>query len=234
MPCSHCKQIGHNYRKCPQLSDEEKKNIYLKNKKKKDDAVDRRQRIEAHRLQLQIKVKVYEFINDSNHELAVYWMSHTSNIMKHLCYISNRSSHQINCYEDHRICIFHTLQVTNPEDPSQVIPEINMDAIDDGIVVNDGNTPLRYHPVFNKIMKDSHENIIILTKEFKPIKSELEKWKESSLKSKYLLEQIIKLGGKQIDNLEPILDMVQDINVPEHTDYDKEFAGIPSILTNIT
>ena len=35
-------------------------------------------------------------------------------------------------------------------------------------------------------------------------------------------------------NLEPILDMVQDIHLPPHTENDKEIAGIPSGLTNIT
>lgn len=70
--------------------------------------------------------------------------------------------------------------------------------------------------------------------EYKPPKSELDQWKECAFKSYYLLNQIIMLGGKKDDNLEPILDMVEDITVPKHTEYDKEFAGVPSTLTNIT
>ena len=53
------------------------------------------------------------------------------------------------------------------------------------------------------------------------------------IKINYLLQQIIKLGGKKYDNLEPVLDMVQDIQIPNHNDHDKELAGIPSALTNI-
>jgi hypothetical protein len=49
----------------------------------------------------------------------------------------------------------------------------------------------------------------------------------------FLLECIIKLGGKSNENLEPILDMVQDINIPRHTEKEKEDAGVPSLLTNI-
>ena len=69
---------------------------------------------------------------------------------------------------------------------------------------------------------------------YSPPKSELEKWKEVGLKSNYLLQELIKLGGMKYPNLEPILDMVQDIHLPPHTDNDKEIAGIPSGLTNIT
>lgn len=60
----------------------------------------------------------------------------------------------------------------------------------------------------------------------------LAKWRISSLKSKYLLEQLIRLGGNDNPNLEPILDMLQDIDFPIHTEYDKDEAGVPSELTN--
>lgn len=71
-------------------------------------------------------------------------------------------------------------------------------------------------------------------KEYKKQKTDLEQWKEVGLKSNYLLKQLIKLGGRKYENLEPILDMVQDINIPEYSAYDCEVAGIPSVLTNIT
>tara|TARA_B100001094_G_C18175680_1_gene797736 strand:- start:766 stop:1632 length:867 start_codon:yes stop_codon:yes gene_type:complete len=79
------------------------------------------------------------------------------------------------------------------------------------------------------------EKIIYVEKKtYKKEKSELEKWKEVGLKSNYLLQELIKLGGKKYENLEPIFDMVQDIEIPNHNDYDKEIAGIPSTLTNVT
>ena len=42
------------------------------------------------------------------------------------------------------------------------------------------------------------------------------------------------MGANKYENLEPIMDLVQDIKIPEHTDHDKESAGVPSTFTNIT
>tara|TARA_B100001094_G_C18175332_1_gene797580 strand:- start:1533 stop:2402 length:870 start_codon:yes stop_codon:yes gene_type:complete len=82
---------------------------------------------------------------------------------------------------------------------------------------------------------DIQQTFIHLPKvEYNPPKSELDQWKECGLRSCYLLNQLIKLGAKQNENLEPILDMIEDIKIPSHTEYDKEFAGVPSSLTNIT
>lgn len=64
-------------------------------------------------------------------------------------------------------------------------------------------------------------------------KTELDRWKEAALKSHYLLQQLDRLGASKNDNLEPIMDMVQDIDYPEHDDIDKERSGITSNLTNV-
>ena len=42
------------------------------------------------------------------------------------------------------------------------------------------------------------------------------------------------LGGKNYDNLEPILDLHQDIKLDDHNEFDKDRSGIPSSFTNIT
>ena len=75
---------------------------------------------------------------------------------------------------------------------------------------------------------------ILFFKEYQVAKTELEKWKECGLKSLFLLNEIERLGGKRVDTLEPIIDMVQDIVVPVHDELDKERAGVPSVYTNIT
>lgn len=62
----------------------------------------------------------------------------------------------------------------------------------------------------------------------------LTQWRISALKSKYLLEQLIRLGAMDNPNLEPILDMLQDIDFPIHNEYDKDEAGVPSIFTNVS
>ena len=75
---------------------------------------------------------------------------------------------------------------------------------------------------------------IHIIKDYVISKTELEKWKECGLKSLFLLKELERLGGKQYENLEPILDMVQDINLPDHTELDKELAGVPSVFTGLT
>jgi len=64
--------------------------------------------------------------------------------------------------------------------------------------------------------------------------SEKNDWKFKALRMDYLLKQMIKLGGMSYDNMEPILDLHQDIKIPYHSEFEKEQAGIPSTFTNIT
>ena len=73
----------------------------------------------------------------------------------------------------------------------------------------------------------------------------MEEWKEVALKSHYLLKQIESMSSekkdgklfinKNYDPISPFIDMIQDIVIPQNcSEYDKERAGIPSSLTNIT
>lgn len=66
------------------------------------------------------------------------------------------------------------------------------------------------------------------------LKDDLEKWKESTLKLNFLIEQLKRLGIEKNDNYSSIIDMHEDIYIPIHNEVDKENAGIPSTLTNIT
>tara|TARA_Y100000591_G_C21701056_1_gene628316 strand:- start:12 stop:731 length:720 start_codon:yes stop_codon:yes gene_type:complete len=64
--------------------------------------------------------------------------------------------------------------------------------------------------------------------------SYIDPWKTAALKSRYLLEQLVRLGAKNNENYEPILDLLEDIEFPEVSESDKEDAGIPSVFTNYT
>ena len=62
------------------------------------------------------------------------------------------------------------------------------------------------------------------------------KWKQNAIKMKYLLDQMVKLGANdenKYPNLAPIMDLVQDIDLPDYDQLDRENAGIPSTLTNV-
>ena len=99
---------------------------------------------------------------------------------------------------------------------------------------------LPFKSVFDMKMKDFDGTDIIIDQEYVPKKSELDQWKECALKSNFLLEQIKKITGgekthEQYENIEPFIDMIQDISIPATcSEVDKERAGVPSTLTNIT
>lgn len=64
--------------------------------------------------------------------------------------------------------------------------------------------------------------------------SELNKWKFNALKLDYLIREVIKLGGKNNDVLECVLDLHEDIEMDTVNEWLKDIAGIPSTFTNIT
>ena len=64
--------------------------------------------------------------------------------------------------------------------------------------------------------------------------SPLNHWKFGALKLDYLLKEMIKLGGKEHELFGSILDLHEDIQLKEVSEVEKEVAGIPSKLTNIT
>lgn len=80
-----------------------------------------------------------------------------------------------------------------------------------------------YEEIGEKIFIDEKDKI-----------SELNKWKFNALKLDYLIREVIKLGGKNNDILECVLDLHEDIKLDEVTEMEKDMAGIPSNLTNIT
>ena len=63
--------------------------------------------------------------------------------------------------------------------------------------------------------------------------SKEDQWREAALKSQFLLQQLQRFGVQNNPNYEPIMDMIQDIEYPEHTEQDKERAGVTSEFTNV-
>ena len=65
---------------------------------------------------------------------------------------------------------------------------------------------------------------------------ESKQWKNNAIKMKYLLDQMVNLGANnehKYPNLAPIMDLVQDIDLPDYDQLDRENAGVPSTLTNV-
>ena len=77
--------------------------------------------------------------------------------------------------------------------------------------------------------KDVHDRIIIKN----IMEEEIKTWKKAALKCDFLLRELKRLGCEDHDTYGCILDLHQDITIPEHSERDKDIAGIPSAYTNV-
>lgn len=248
MVCSHCHESGHTYRTCPNMSDEEKKAKKEEIKQKKLDVERRRGEREERRQQAvqrsrerqqgrerPLKTR-YIISNPMDYEIAIYWGNNFGDQITLFGYCSPHSSHDFSCLKNvHRIVAIPFLEVCNHGPDAHRIIQLS----------NDGSRTVPFTTVFDMKMIDFDGTDIIIDKQYESPKTEIDEWKEVALKSKYLLDQIFMLTGgtdkdgnvakKEFENIAPILDMVQDIKMPQNcSDVDKERAGVPSTLTNIT
>lgn len=202
--CGHCHQTGHDRRTCPCPEMVERRRV--------------ERQARQNRLMQQQQRKEIKVFNNNPYNIVIFWRVDNSSTLKLLCIIE--------AFQEQIITFGKIIQMV-------VIP------LDEFITEPTDATILPYsshkYTVIDEFNSDDYlttEKIIY--KEYKQSKSELDQWKECGLKSLYLLHQLERLGAKQNPNYEVILDMVQDIPLPTHTDMDKERAGVPSVFTNIT
>ncbi len=252
MVCSHCHQVGHTYRTCPSMTEEEKKAKAEEIKKKKEETAQRREQrrqreIERQRIQnelerrRQLPTSKFNISNPTEYEIVIYWtFSHPDidgrdNIASVFSYCGPHTSVQIKCKKAiHRLIMIPFLEVVVPG---------RVDALQTIQLNENGETTQRN--VFDMKMEEYDGTEIIIEHGYKPPKSEMDLWKECALKSRFLLDQIYTLTGgvdkdghvskEEFENIAPMLDMIQDISIPSTcSEIDKEMAGVPSTLTNIT
>lgn len=234
MPCSHCGVAGHTYLKCPQLSEEEIKQKKEEIKKKKEEINHKNMLKERHHEVH--KTQNYTFMNNNMYEVAVYWAY--SNIPENenksrdkfirTLYISPMEQRVIPLCKLYRIAIFPVLEVPQQTNVTNARKIITIDE--------------NYNDLFKLLdieLINYPDTVWEFKREYSPPKNEIEQWKEFALKSHYLLKEMEKMTGggkcKMYENLEPFMDMIQDIPIPRNiTEADKEKAGVPSALTNIT
>lgn len=251
MVCSHCNQAGHTYRTCPSMTEEQKKAKAEEIKKKKEETAQRREQrrqrnAERQRVQDELQrrknlpISKYTVSNPMDYEVVIYWTFSKpdyGNIYRAraLTYCGSHTSVTISCKKElHRLIMIPFLEVTIPG---------RVDAMQSIMISENGE--LQQKTVFDMNMQEYDGTEIIIDQEYTPPKSEMDLWKECALKSKYLLDQIYMLTGgldkdgnvskEEFENIAPVLDMIQDISIPSTcTEIDKERAGVPSGLTNIT
>ena len=156
----------------------------------------------------------YRIYNEQNYPMNIYWSNIGDNRIQYTHHIEAFGSTTIKAMANHRLVFIPTSESLN----KQTIDLSN----DNYFIAGDFNL-------------SEFDNIPIhITKEYKQPKKELDKWKECGLKSLFLLKELDRLGATKYDNLAPIMDMVQDIQLPDHTELDKDIAGVPSAFTNLT
>lgn len=241
--CSHCGESGHTYRTCPQLSVDQRDEMFQK--KKKDKELKKKKQEESLLLQEKFKKILEEKKKKKEEELAKQrseFILHNKNEYEIALYWGNSDNHELNLFRN--VPSFQSLPFTCIKNIHRIVAIPVLEVYDSQ--TNNAQKYL-YHPqgndsifvLFDCYMCGYPDTEIEVCKEYKPKKSELEQWKEFGLKSHFLLKQIHKMtdGGnhEMFGNIEPFLDLVQDLEIPENcTEADKEQAGIPSALTNIT
>ena len=228
--CRCCGQTGHDRRTCPDPSEVEARGV-----RRRASAQLRQQRLQqGQQIQQQSNTTgggtrprmpvrqitdktSYQIINNNNYPMYIYWSNIGDNIIKYTHYIGESASTSIRAYPTHRLVFIP-------------IPEISSTTPDKIINLSTSN----YFIAGDFNLCDFEDTPIHVIKEYTKPKTELEQWKECGLKSLFLLKELERMGATKYDNLEPIMDMVQDIELPPHTELDKEMAGVPSAFTNIT
>ena len=177
-----------------------------------------------------------EVSNLNEYDIVVYYGFKSGvgmNTLRAITTIGSYGSTPISVVKNiHRVAAFPMFEVINSDGGVESV--IQDDSISDKV------------KIFDVYLADySEENIVIPKTEYTPPKTELEQWKEFGLKNNFILKEIEKLSTyvdkdgvrvahEKYDTIGPLIEMVQDIKDPKCSDIDREFAGIPSRLTNIT
>ena len=167
-----------------------------------------------------------KYINHTREKVHVYWLKRfgsTNYQLMHCCNISRAGTERTG------VELNISRKVTNYAMGTRLIMLNEPQGCEGGrnqIVLL--NNILKKH-IMTRITITEENQVIIID----PSKDQ---WKEAALKMDYLFKEMIKLGAndeKIYANIAPIVDLHQDVYIPEHSEQDKEMSGIPSVLTNV-
>jgi len=227
--CSHCGEQGHNIRTCPNMSSEERQ-------RREDERLARNQRrqqlISQNNLPGNKKQKV-RIENPNTYPVCVFWRftDHSDPPQWHMF---SMVIPELGGVTNLTFSRHHDLKVVPLEEITSDNPT-NIDSLFEVCILNGPNFFDNTSPVdSSQYVDEINYFYMIERKEYTPRLDPLTMWKNASLKSMYLLKELIRLGADKNDTYGIILDLVQDIKLPEITEMDKEIAGVPSTFTNIT
>ena len=207
--CGHCRGEGHDRRTCPAPEQVERRRL---------SRIALAEHVQQRLQQRPDNRNSYNIFNNNNYPVYVYWSNTGEDIIKFIKYTSEYSDVIIKALPRHRLVFIPTTEF--------IVPPVERSSIN--------LSQCNYFIAGDFNLQDFDSLTIHLIKEYQRPKTDLEQWKECGLKSLFLIKELERMGGKKYDNLEPIFDMIQDIKLPEHTEMDKEQAGVPSVFTNVT
>ena len=213
--CGHCRQPGHDRRTCPDPVMVQRRAAEAANRRLQSEAA----REAARESEEQLDTRTtYNIHNMNTYSVYLYWSKVGADKVIYMGLGGESTMFTLKATPRHRIIAIPTSELSFiPTQGSKFkLSESNY------FIVGDFN------------LAEFTDGNIHIIKQYEKPKTTLELWKECGLKSLFLLKEIERMGGKQYPNIEPMLDMVQDITLPPHTEMDKELAGVPSVFTNLT
>lgn len=237
--CSHCNLPGHNIQTCPTMSPEDKQRRREEKAARRALSIQRQRMIrEQNRLNSLSNVErpgthkqrvLIENLN--NYPVCVFWaFNETSLSHKWEMFSIVIPEYGLTYLKFSRD---HNLKVVPLEEIQSDHPPQDCEGLFEVCQLNGPNFFDTATPIVNGL-EGSKYKYKIEKKEYKPVLDPLTMWRNASLKSMFLLGELIRLGAKNNETYDIILDMVQDIELPTFTEMDKEQAGVPSVFTNVT
>jgi len=226
--CGFCREAGHDRRTCPAPEEVARRSVATLQRRGALDRLREERIARVRATQQQIReseerrgIRRMRVHNHNGYEIVLLWSSNGGTTLKYLQRIRQGMAAGIKFGPNCKVVVVPTAELPRRElDDAR----FRLDrATYQGFIV--GEYDLNDH---------TGDQLYIISEQDYTPKSDLDQWKECGLKSLFLLNQLDRLGATKYDNLEPIMDMVQDIRIPTHTPMDCENAGIPSVLTNVT
>ena len=240
MPCSHCGTQGHNIQTCRAEGANEARQRRDRAREQREQArrevVERAQR--AHReIQERAVIRANKFptlyiFNNNPYRISIYYCGAGGDVTGYRYWTDIEEMGQIKINQDSpdshvffipsSLCLVEDQMLRTCCAPSFSVDEMNALFVVTDVIFGRNN------------VRPKPNNEIYLLREFIVPKPPIDQWKECALKSLLLLDQLMKLGASNNDTYAVILDLVQDIPIPQHEELDRENAGVPSAFTNIT
>ena len=217
MVCSICNGTGHNRRTCPQRNTT---SLVTGDNSQQSNTTNRPT---PPRHPPPTNKKTIKLINMRNENYLIYWVM--GNLMvqdldsretpiNYIGMLRKNATFKVSTKDGHRFYLVpHKLDLDPPYHPQT-----------DKQFFIEPYLQLNIHEGSNKeIHIDEGEKL-----------SELNRWKFNALKLDYLIRELIKLGAKNNETLDVVLDLHEDIVLDNVSEWYKDVAGIPSTFTNIT